>query len=51
MLLRERTSLAPGDEIGLAFASADVHFFDGQTTLRLGALPGEVRNGFPSASA
>jgi multiple sugar transport system ATP-binding protein len=51
MLLRERTSLAPGDEIGLAFASADFHFFDGQTTLRLGALPGEVRNGFPPASA
>ncbi|WP_331376996.1 ABC transporter ATP-binding protein [Sinorhizobium chiapasense] len=36
MLLRERVSLAPGDRIDLAFASADVHFFDSQSTLRLG---------------
>ncbi|MCA1439303.1 sn-glycerol-3-phosphate ABC transporter ATP-binding protein UgpC [Ensifer sp. IC4062] len=36
MLLRDRISLAPGDRIDLAFASADVHFFDGQSTLRLG---------------
>ncbi|MFQ6182586.1 ABC transporter ATP-binding protein [Sinorhizobium meliloti] len=51
MLLRERTSLAPGDRIGLDLASADIHFFDAHTTLRLGARPGEVRSGFPSASA
>ncbi|MBP1884270.1 ABC transporter ATP-binding protein [Sinorhizobium mexicanum] len=37
MLLRERVSLAPGDRIDLAFASADVHFFDSQSTLRLGS--------------